>query len=164
MNVLISALVRTIVYMVFHLFCMVIIILALFFHIAADFGIVFNQTSYTVVADHTLALTGIPLVPFTLYFSESVTTLSLFRSWDTSLSGIGGLSTQLFDLQQPHPFPTSFEPPLVGSDAITAATGDNAPEPGNYRYILQVVVVFTQFNVAIETVEVNITLTETPGE
>ena len=130
---------------------------------ASDFGIVFNQTSYTAVVDHTLALTGIQLVPFTVYFSESVTTSSLFRSWSSSLSGIG-VSGLLFDLQLSHPFPTSFEPPLVGSDAITAATGDNAPEPGNYRYILQVIVIFSPFNIAIETAEVNITLTETPGE
>ena len=131
---------------------------------ASDFGIVFNQTSYTVVVDHTLALTGIPIVPFTVYFSESVTSSSLLRTWDTTISGIGGVGTQLFDLQQTHPFPASFEPPLVGSDAITAATGDDAPEPGNYRYHLRVIVIFSPFNVAIETVEVNITLTETPGE
>ena len=99
-----------------------------------------------------------------MYFSESVTSLSLFRTWDSSLSGIGGVSTQLFELQQTHSFPASFESPLVGSDAITAATGDNAPEPGNYRYNLQVIVVISPVNVAMETVEVNITLTETPGE
>ena len=99
-----------------------------------------------------------------MYFSESVTSSALLRTWDCSLSAIGGVSTQLFDLQQSHPFPASFEPPLVGSDAITATTGDNAPEPGNYRYILRVVVIFSPANVAVETAEVNITLTETPGE
>ena len=141
--------------------------IGLFFNIAADFGILFNQTSYTVVVDHTLALTGIPLVPFTVYFSESVTTSSMFRTWDSSLSGIGGVSAQLFDPQQStHPFPASFEPPLVGSDTITAATGDNAPEPGNYRYDLRIVVILSvaPVNVAVKTAEVNITLTETPGE
>ena len=136
----------------------------LYMHAASDFGILFNQTSYTVVVDHTLALTGIPLVPFTVYFSESVTTSSLLRTWDCSLSAIGGVSAQLFNLPQTHPFPDSFEPPLVGSEAITAATGDNAPEPGNYRYILRVIVVISLVNIAIETAEVNITLTETPGE
>ena len=131
---------------------------------ASDFGILFNQTSYTVIVDHTLALTGIPIVPFTVYFSEPVTTSSLFNTWDTSLSGIGGISTQLFNLQSTHPFPANFEPPLVDSVDITAATGDDAPEPGNYRYILQVIVIFSPFNVAFKTVEVNITLTETPSE
>ena len=124
----------------------------------------FNQTSYTVVVDHTLALTGIPIVPFTVYFSESVTTSSLFKTWESSLSGIGGISTQLFNLPQTNHFPASFDPPLVGSVAITAATGDNTPEPGNYRYILQVIVIFSPFNVAFKTVEVNITLTATPGK
>ena len=131
---------------------------------ASDFGIVFNQTRYTVVVDHTLALTGIPLVPFTVYFSESVTTSALFKAWESSLSGIRGISTQLFNLPQTHPFPASFEPPLVDNADITAATGDNAPEPGNYRYNLQVIVIFSPFNVVFKTVEVNITLTETPGE
>ena len=131
---------------------------------ASDFGIIFNQTSYTVVVDHTLTLTGIPIVPFTVYFSESVTTSALLRTWDCSLAGIGGVSTQLFDIQQAHPFPASFEPPLVDSDAIMAATGDNTPEPGNYCYILRVIVIISPVNLAIETVEVNITLTETPSE
>ena len=124
----------------------------------------FNQTRYTVVVDHTLALTGIPLVPFTVYFSESVTSTALFRSWSSSLSSIGGTSSSFFDLQLWHQFPASFESPLVGSDAIVAATGDNAPPPGNYRYILQVIVIFSPVNVAVETAEVNITLTETSGE
>ena len=99
-----------------------------------------------------------------MYFSELVTDSSLLRTWDTSLAGIGGDSRQLFDLQQSHPFPASFEPPLVDSDAIRAATGGNAPEPGNYSYFLRVIVIFSPFNVAIETAEVKITLTETPGE
>ena len=87
--------------------------------------------TYTVVVDHTLALTGIPIVPFTVYFSESVTSTSLFRSWSSSLSGIEGISTQFFELQKFHPFPDIFESPLADSDAIVAATEDNAPEPGN---------------------------------
>ena len=133
---------------------------------ASDFGILFNQTSYTVVVDHTLALTGIPLVPFTVYFSESITSSSMFRTWDCTLSGIGGVSTQLFNLPQAHPFPASFEPPLAGSDTITAATGDDAPGPGNYRYDLRIIVVLSvvPINLVVKTAEVNITLTETPGE
>ena len=133
------------------------------FFTASDFGILFNQTSYTVVVDHTLALTGIPLVPFTVYFSESVASSS---TWSSFLIGIGGVSMQLFSLQQAHLFPAGFEYPVVDSDAITAATGDNAPEPGNYGYILHVSVVYGFFPIIskIKTAKVNITLTETPSE
>ena len=125
----------------------------------------FNQTSYTVVVDHTLALTGIPIVPFTVYFSEFVTTSSPFKSWSASLSIIGAAGSH-FDIQLLlHQFPTNFQPPLADSDAIVVKM-DNPPEPGNYRYNLQVYVI-TQIipqMVAHNLVEVNITITETPSE
>ena len=134
---------------------------------ASDFGILFNQTSYTVVVDHTLALTGIPLVPFTVYFSESVTSNALIGSWTSSLSGIGGVSANIFHLELAHFFPTSFIPPLADSNAIVAASGDNAPAPGNYSYELSVAVIVWVNGVPYpisEATIVNIVLIETPGE
>ena len=133
-------------------------------HSASDFGIVLNQTSYTVVIDRTLALTGIPIVPFTVYFSESVTTASPFKSWSTSLSTIGEAGSH-FDVQLLHQFPTNFQPPLADSDAIVVNM-NNPPEPGNYRYNLQVTVIvsITPPTVTQTSVEVNITITETPSE
>ena len=144
----------------------------LFFHIASDFGIVFNQTSYTVVVDHTLALTGIPLVPFTVYFSESVTStvlvLSGTGSWTAALSGIGGDSTEYFHLDLTHFFPDSFTPPLADSDAIVASE-NNAPGVGNYSYQLSVTVLtraspFSPVLPVTKSVIVNIMLIEAPGE
>ena len=131
---------------------------------ASDFGILFNQTSYTAVVDRTLALTGIPIVPFTVYFSESVTTSSPFKSWGASLSSNAGAGSH-FDVPLLHQFPTNFQPPLADSDAIVVRM-DDPPEPGNYRYNLQVYVIvsFTPPTVAQTSVEVNITITETPGE
>ena len=131
---------------------------------AADFGILFNQTSYTVVVDRTLALTGIPVVPFTVYISESVTTASPFKTWTASLSSIGGVRSH-FDVPLLHSFPTNSQPILADSDAIVVNM-DDPPEPGNYMYNLQVVVI-TQIipqTVVQNSVEVNITITETPGE
>ena len=128
---------------------------------ASDFGILFNQTSYTVVADHTLALTGIPIVPFTVYFSESVTTSPVINSWTASLSKIAGAGSH-FDVQLLHEFPTNFQPPLADSDAIVVDTND-PPKPGNYRYNLDVSVIISIHSIAFNSVEVNITITETPG-
>ena len=136
-------------------------IILIFFFTASDFGILFNQTRYTVVVDHTLALTGIPIVPFTVYFSESVTSTSLFNSWSASLSSIAGAGSH-FDVPLFHPFPTNFQPPLADSDAIVVNT-DNPPEPGNYRYTLQIHVIIDIISVTFNSVEVNITIFETPG-
>ena len=134
----------------------------------------FNQTSYTVVVDHTLALTGIPLVPFTVYFSESVTSTAFGAqlgtgSWTAALSGIGSTSTQYFHLELSHPFPIGFTPPLADNDTIVvaAAEGDNAPGVGNYSYELSVVVIVLVNGLPYpisETTIVNIILIETPGE
>ena len=128
---------------------------------ASDFGILFNQTSYTVVVDHTLALTGIPLVPFTVYFSESVTTSPVINSWTASLSKIAGAGSH-FGIQLLHEFPTNFQPPLADSDAIVVNTND-PPKPGNYSYNLDVSVIISIHSIAFNSVEVNITITETPG-
>ena len=104
-----------------------------------------NQTSYAVVTNLTLALTGTPLVKFTVYFSDSVTSLATTSSWTVSLLSISGVSNQYFTFeeQQTHPFPASFQTPLADSDSIvvSAATGSNAPTTGTYGYILQVTVV-----------------------
>ena len=113
--------------------------------IASDFGLVFNQTSYAVVTNLTLALTGAPLVKFTVYFSDSVTSSAATLSWTASLLSIGGVSNQYFTFgkQQTHPFPANFPTPLADSDSIvvSAATGPNSPSVGTYSYILQVTVV-----------------------
>ena len=105
----------------------------------------FNQTSYAVVTNLTLALTGAPLVKFTVYFSDSVTSSATTSSWAVSLLSISGVSNQYFTFkeQQTHPFPTSFQTSLADSDSIvvSAATGPNAPTTGTYSYILQVTVV-----------------------
>ena len=136
----------------------------------------FNQTSYTVVVDHTLALTGIPLVPFTVYFSESVTSTAFGAqlgtgSWTAALSGIGSTSTQYFHLELSHPFPVGFTPPLADNHTIVvaAAEGDNAPGVGNYSYQLSVTVLtqMSPFSLVLpvsNSAIVNITLIETPGE
>ena len=129
---------------------------------ASDFGILFNQTSYTVVVDHTLALTGIPLVPFTVYFNESVTSTALLRSWSYSLSSIEGADSH-FDVPLFHQFPDNFQSPLVDSDAIVV-NPSNSPEPGNYRYNLQAAVVISITDAVTHSVVVNITIIETPGE
>ena len=55
---------------------------------ASDFGLVFNQTSYAVVTNLTLALIGAPLVKFTVYFSDSVTSSAATSSWTVSLLSI----------------------------------------------------------------------------
>ena len=113
--------------------------------LASDFGLVFNQTSYAVVTNLTLALTGAPLVKFTVYFSDSVTSSAATLGWAASLLSIGGVSNQYFTFgeQQTHPFPASFQTPLADNDSIvvSAATGLNAPSVGTYSYILQVTVV-----------------------
>ena len=77
---------------------------------------------------------------------------------------IGGSGSH-FDLQLLHPFPTNFQPPLADSDAIVVNTND-PPEPGIYRYNLQVTVIISILpqSVAFNSVEVNITITETLGE
>ena len=64
-----------------------------------------------------------------------------------------------------HQFPTEFQPPLVDSDAIVVKM-DDPPETGNYRYNLQVfVIIQVQPQSFVQnSVEVNITITETPGE
>ena len=129
-------------------------------HAATDFGILFNQTSYTVVVDRTLALTGIPIVSFTVYFSESVTTSSLFNSWTSALASIKGAG-QHFDIPLTHIFPGTFQPPLTDSDAIVVNPSD-PPETGNYSYYLQVHVVISHINVLSNSVVVNIEIT--PGE
>ena len=123
----------------------------------------FNQTSYSVAVDRTLALTGIPVVPYTVYFSESVTTSSPFKTWSASLSSIAGAGSH-FDVPLLHSFPTNFQPPLVDSNAIVVNM-DDPPEPGNYRYKLQVHVIISIIpqSVAFESVNVNITIFETPG-
>ena len=108
--------------------------------IASDFGLVFNQTSYTIVTNLTLALTGAPLVKFTVYLSDSVTSSAASLGWTVSLLSIGGVSNQYFTFeeQQTHPFPASFQTPLADNDSIivSAATGPNAPAAGIYSYIL----------------------------
>ena len=123
----------------------------------------FNQTSYTVAVDRTLALTGIPIVPFTVYFSESVTTSSPFKSWTASLSSFTGAGSH-FNVELLHSFPTNFQPPLADTDAIVVNM-DDPPEPGNYMYRLEVSVIIDLISqsVALNSVEVNITITETPG-
>ena len=113
---------------------------------ASDFGLVFNQTSYTVVTNLTLALTGAPLVKFTVYFSDSVTSSAATLGWSASLLSIGsGVSNQYFTFeeQKTHPFPANFQTPLADNDSIvvSAATGPNAPTTETYSYILQVTVV-----------------------
>ena len=80
--------------------------------------------------------------------------LKYCRSWFTFWS------TTVASIQ----FPTNFQPPLADSDAIVVNM-DDPPEPGNYRYNLQVTVI-TQIipqSVTINSVEMNITITETPG-
>ena len=105
----------------------------------------FNQTSYAVVTNLTLALTGAPLVKFTVYFSDSVTSSAATSGWTASLLSIGEVSNQYFSFeeQQTHPFPGSFQTPLADNDSIivSAATEPNAPTTGTYSYILQVTVV-----------------------
>ena len=104
-----------------------------------------NQTSYAVVTNLTLALNGAPLVKFTIYFSDSVTSSATASGWTVNLLSILGVSNQYFTFeeQQTHPFPASFQTPLTDSDSIivSAATGPNAPTAGTYSYILQVTVV-----------------------
>ena len=132
----------------------------------------FNQTSYTVVVDHTLALTGIPLVPFTVYFSESVTSTAFGTGfWTAALSGIGSTSTQYFHLELSHLFPVGFTPPLADNHTIVvaAAEGDNALGVGNYSYQLSATVLtraspFSPVLPVSNSAIVNITLIETPGE
>ena len=135
--------------------------------LASDFGLVFNQTSYTVVTNLTLALTGTPLINFTVYFSDSVTSSAATSGWTASLLSIGGVSNQYFTFeeQQTHPFPASFQTPLAESDSIvvSAATGPNAPTAGIYSYILQVTVVTgllpNNVHAVTDLAVVNITLT-----
>ena len=122
----------------------------------------FNQTSYTVVVDRDVALTGIPLVPFTVYFSEPLTSSSLLSSWSSSLSSIEGAHSH-FDVPLSHTFPNNFQPPLADSDAIVVNPSD-PPEPGSYIYNLQVAVVISFTEVVTQSVVVNITIIETPGE
>ena len=135
--------------------------------LASDFGLVFNQTSYAVVTNLTLALTGAPLVKFTIYFSDSITSSAAILGWTVNLLNIGGVSNQYFTFeeQQTHPFPVSFQTPLADSDSIVvfAATGPNAPTTGIYSYILQVTVVTGVLPNNVQAVTdlavVNITLT-----
>ena len=106
-----------------------------------DFTIVLNQTTYTIAEGHSLALTGIPLVQFTVFISEIITSTSLTLSWSSTLSSTSGSPTSFFTgTAVEHPFPASFTPPLVDSNTImvAAGTGPNAPPPGNYTYDLLV--------------------------
>ena len=60
------------------------------FYTVIDFTILLNQTSYTVAVDHSLALTGIPLVRYTVFISEAVTSTSVINAWASTLSSTGG--------------------------------------------------------------------------
>ena len=93
--------------------------------IVIDFTILLNQTTYSIAVVHSLALTGIPLVRFTVFISEPVTSTSLTNAWTSTLSSIGGsISPSNFftgnALQ--HPFSASFTPPLVEGDTILEYT------------------------------------------
>ena len=141
---------------------MVILVFRLVSYTASDFGILFNQTSYTVVVDRDIAHTGIPLVSFTVYFSEPLTSSSLLSSWSSSLSSIEAAHSH-FDVPLSHIFPNNSQPPLADSDAIVVNPSD-PPEPGSYIYNLQVAVVISFTEVVTQSVVVNITIIETPGE
>ena len=127
----------------------------------------FNQTSYAVVSNLTLAITGAPLVKFTVYFSDLITSSAATLGWTASLLSIGEVSNQYFTFeeQQTHPFPASFQTPLADSDSIvvSAATGPNEPSVGTYSYILQVTVVTgvlpNNVHAVTDLAVVNITLT-----
>ena len=97
-----------------------------------------------------------------MYFSESVTSSSLVRSWSSSLSSIEGADSH-FDVQITHQFPDNFQPPLADSDSIVVNPSD-PPETGSYIYNLQVAVVISFVEVVTHSVVVNITIIETPGE
>ena len=129
-----------------------------------DFTILLNQTIYTATVDHSLALTGIPLVRFTVFISEAVTGASLINAWTTSLSSSGGSPTTFFTGNAvTHPFPPSFTPPLADSDTITVAAGTEPP-PGNYSYDLQVSTIYSGNQIASYISEVIIELVQTPGK
>ena len=132
-----------------------------------DFTILLNQTSYTATVDHSLALTGIPLVRFTVFISEAVTGASLINGWISTLSSIGGSPTNIFTPSAIyHPFPPSFTPPLADSVTIAVAAGSE-PLPGNYSYNLQVVTFFSVNGIAgpvSYSSEVIIRLIVTPGK
>ena len=135
-----------------------------------DFTIILNQTTYTVAVDHSLALTGIPLVRFTVFISGTITSTSITNAWTPFLSSTAGSPTNYFTGNAvDHPFPASFTPPLVDSDTImvAAATGQNAPLPGNYSYNLLVSIVASVGGIPTavsDTSEIIIQLIETPGK
>ena len=112
-----------------------------YFYTLIDFTILLNQTTYTAKVDHSLALTGIPLVRYTVFISEAITSASPINAWTSTLSSIGGSPTNFFTPSAlNHPFPPSFTPPLADSDTIAVAAGSEPP-PGNYSYNLQVATV-----------------------
>ena len=135
----------------------------------ADFTIIFNQTSYTVAVDHSLALTGIPLVRYTVFISEAVTSTSITNGWTSFLSSTAGSPTNLFTGNAvEHPFPANVTSPLVDSDTIAVATCiAPPPPPGIYSYEL---LVSTIANVGgtpqaiTDSSELIIQLIETPGK
>ena len=131
-----------------------------------DFTILLNQTTYTIAVDHSLALTGIPLVRFTVFISEAVTSTSLIGGW---ISSIAGSPTNIFTRNVvQHSFPANVTPPLIYSDNIAVATcAAPPPPPGIYTYELLVITVASVGGIqqAIsDTSELTIQLIETPGK
>ena len=92
--------------------------------VTADFTILLNQTTYNIAVDHSLALTGIPLVRFTVFISEAVTSESLTNGWTSTISSTIGLPTNFFTFMGntvQHSFPASFTPHIPFTIALSAS-------------------------------------------
>lgn len=129
-----------------------------------DFSIIFNQSSYFVTLNESSAISGNPLIHFTIYAQGSLIDLSITKSLVVIILESGGANS--FTLH-----PSSFGEPLI-TTAVTPAPNvfvvsgmiwiaPNAqPQPGVYVLTLSASMLFLPVPVS-EEATVNITLLET---
>ena len=141
-----------------------VIIILFFSAVPLNFTVLFNQSSYAVSLNYTAALSGIPIVPFTVFISEAVTSaaLSAHQYWLSVLYSDGSVIYAPFGFQAgpTHPFPANFPSPLVGKDTIFVLPG-HTNILGTHILQLQAIVFVTMSGpIASDSVDVTIVINQ----
>lgn len=116
--------------------------------------------------NYTAALSGNPLVPFTVFISEAVTsaTLSAHQYWLSVLYSDGSVTYAPYGFQAGpnHPFPANFQSPLIGQDSIVVLPG-HLPILGTQNFQLQAIAFVAMNDSMIVSESVDVKITIDPG-
>ena len=131
-----------------------------------NFTVLFNQSSYAVSVNYTAALSGIPIVSFTVFISDAVISaaLSAHQYWLSVLYSDGSVTYAPYGFQAgpTHPFPANFQSTLIAEDSIFVLPG-HSPVLGTQNFQLQAIVFVAMSGSVIASDSVDIKITIIPG-